>query len=362
MNSDHLIPRSQNQVISRKSAAFPLVSIITPTYNHERYIRQCIESVLNQAYPYWEQIIVDDGSTDNTERIISSFHDERIRYFRREHSGVYKIAQTYNFALERCRGELIAILEGDDFQAPGKLAALVPAFVDSNVVLAYGITREVTEGGAPSRARLPARHFSGVFSKEVLFNNPVGSATLAMLLPDVLTFTFPCSVIIRRSALEKIGGFQEISDCPLTDYPTFLRLSLEGHFYFAPRITGFWRRHTGGTTFANFAAIRKAVYRHAKQFLHDFGDQLTLPHGYHQKFERLWKRSWARVYFAEGRGLLLERNWTDARRKFSLAAKMPVNPVYFAGGALGILASIFHLDIEKIAAILRKTHYKNHPD
>lgn len=72
-----------------------LVSIITPTYNHERFIDCCIESVLAQTYPYWEQIIIDDGSIDKTGEIISKYKDERIRYIRQDNVGIWKLAKTW---------------------------------------------------------------------------------------------------------------------------------------------------------------------------------------------------------------------------------------------------------------------------
>ncbi len=58
----------------------PLVSIITPTYNHENFISECLESVLAQSYANWEQIVIDDGSTDRTAKIVSQFKDDRIKY------------------------------------------------------------------------------------------------------------------------------------------------------------------------------------------------------------------------------------------------------------------------------------------
>jgi glycosyltransferase involved in cell wall biosynthesis len=87
-----------------------LVTVITPTYNHEQYIRACIESVLSQTYPKWEQVIVDDGSTDKTPEIIGSYKDKRIRYVRQENVGIFRLPETYNRALAAARGELIAML------------------------------------------------------------------------------------------------------------------------------------------------------------------------------------------------------------------------------------------------------------
>jgi len=69
--------------------ARPLVSIITPTYNHQEFIAECIDSVLAQTYFEWEQIIIDDGSTDGTPRIISRYVDKRIKYIRQENQGIW---------------------------------------------------------------------------------------------------------------------------------------------------------------------------------------------------------------------------------------------------------------------------------
>src|ERR1700676_1516199 len=115
----------------------PLVSIIRPTFNHEKYIGPCIESLLKQSYQNWELIAIDDGSTDRTAEIIRGFVDPRIRYVHQENKGVEALAHTYNHALTICNGELIAILEGDDLWPPGKLSALTPAFSDGDFVLGY---------------------------------------------------------------------------------------------------------------------------------------------------------------------------------------------------------------------------------
>ena len=92
--------------------SLPLISIITPTYNHEKFIGPCIESVLKQAYQNWEQIVIDDGSTDRTAEVVRGFADPRIRYVHQENKGLEALAHTYNLALSICNGEFIAILVG----------------------------------------------------------------------------------------------------------------------------------------------------------------------------------------------------------------------------------------------------------
>ena len=119
-------------------AVHPVVSIITPTYNHEGYIAQCIESVLSQTYPHWEQIIIDDGSSDRTGDIASQYKDERIKYIRQNNRGIWRLGELYNEALRLAKGEYIAILEGDDFWPSNKLELQLKAHFGSSAVLSWG--------------------------------------------------------------------------------------------------------------------------------------------------------------------------------------------------------------------------------
>jgi len=98
----------------------PLVSVISPTYNHGRYITDCIESVQNQTYTNWEMIIVDDGSSDNTLETAKALaqQDNRIKVFTQENIGIFRLGETYNFALSKASGKYTAILECDDIWLP----------------------------------------------------------------------------------------------------------------------------------------------------------------------------------------------------------------------------------------------------
>ena len=103
--------------------------------------------MLAQSYPNWEQIIIDNGSTDRTPEIISRYQDSRIRYYHQENHGIFKLAETYNQALSLARGELIAILEGDDFWPPDKLETQVKCFEDTNLILSFGQCAYVSPKG-----------------------------------------------------------------------------------------------------------------------------------------------------------------------------------------------------------------------
>jgi glycosyltransferase involved in cell wall biosynthesis len=107
----------------------PVVSVIAPTYNHEKYVAEAIQSVLNQTFSNWELIISDDGSSDQTSDMISSFKDERIKLFRlSENKGA--LAASENSFLN-CKGDYIALLATDDVYAPDKLEKQV-SFLQDN--------------------------------------------------------------------------------------------------------------------------------------------------------------------------------------------------------------------------------------
>lgn len=96
-----------------------LVSIIMPSWNTERFIAETIQSVIDQTYINWELLIVDDCSTDNTDAVVASFKDDRIKYFKNEkNSGA---AVTRNKAMREAQGEWIAFLDSDDLWVPEKL-------------------------------------------------------------------------------------------------------------------------------------------------------------------------------------------------------------------------------------------------
>ena len=94
------------------------ISVLMPVYNGAKFIRQSISSILNQANKEFELVIIDDGSTDGTDKIIKEYSDSRIRYFRIEHSGT---SAALNFGVTKCRYEWIARIDADDINTPLRL-------------------------------------------------------------------------------------------------------------------------------------------------------------------------------------------------------------------------------------------------
>ncbi|MEH1934003.1 MAG: glycosyltransferase [Nostoc sp.] len=96
----------------------PLVSVVMTTYNHEKYIAEAIDSVLNQTFTNFELIIVNDGSSDRTDEVIRSFQDSRIVYIHQENQGT---SVAVNQGIIASRGKYIALMSGDDICYPQRL-------------------------------------------------------------------------------------------------------------------------------------------------------------------------------------------------------------------------------------------------
>ncbi len=331
----------------------PLVTIVTPTYNHEEFIAACIDSVLAQTYSNWELCIVDDGSTDRTLEIANSYSDPRIKVTSQFNKGMTRLAETYNFALSMGSGELVAILEGDDFWPPNKLEIQVPDFEDESIVLSSGLCSQVNVQG---------RHLSDVAQtlpiEAALKNNPVGMAFFYLFHIDFVTFTWPCSTVLRRSTLEKIGGFQQPENLKIVDLPTMARISLEGGFRFhEDRVLGYWRRHPSSATISQLPTQLTAVHHHAAKLLSEFGHRLP----FESEIDEL-DNQWA--CFQVHRCVVLARLlWTIGRK--SDARSSLKHALKFRGGwkrkvkiLAGLLSLSLNLSPEPIYNLMRLADWK----
>ena len=100
-----------------------LVSIVIPTYNHARFLGRALQSVMDQSYPHWEALVVDNHSDDNTEEVIDSFKDDRITALKIRNGGI--IARSRNLGIREAQGSWIAFLDSDDLWYREKLETLM---------------------------------------------------------------------------------------------------------------------------------------------------------------------------------------------------------------------------------------------
>ena len=152
-----------------------LVSIITPTYNAEKFIGETLKSVQNQTYQNWEMILFDDASKDETVKIISDFaeKDSRIKLFKLEKNSGNGFAR--NIALEKAVGKYIAYLDADDLWFPNKLEKQIEFLKENNLHFTFSFYDCIDEEGNSLNRRVEAP--INLTYDELFFCNYVGNLT-----------------------------------------------------------------------------------------------------------------------------------------------------------------------------------------
>lgn len=201
----------------------PLVSVILPTYNRAELLKRAIDSVRAQTYENLEILIIDDASSDDTESIVRSYRDARIRYIR--HSSNLGGAAARNTGLQLARGHFIAFLDSDDEWVPEKVERHIEVFQtypDYDIV--YSAIRQVYPDGS---------------FRISYHDGPEGRIYDLLLQRNVVGPT--SAFVIRRTCFERVGGFDE-SLPSAQDYDMWLRLAR--HYKFKcirePLVNYYW--------------------------------------------------------------------------------------------------------------------------
>lgn len=152
-----------------------LVSILTPTFNAEKYIRATIESVQNQSYQHWEMILIDDASRDHTVSIIEEFaqNDSRIKLFKLSENSGNGFAR--NAALEQATGKYISYLDADDLWFPEKLEKQIQFLKTNNLHFTFSFYDSIDEEGNNLNRRVESPN--PLTYKQLFFCNYVGNLT-----------------------------------------------------------------------------------------------------------------------------------------------------------------------------------------
>lgn len=190
-----------------------LVSVIVPCYNGQEFIGEAIESVINQTYQNWELIIIDDGSTDESKKVMDRYlHDKRIQYIR--HDKNKGISATRNTGIITSRGEYIAFLDQDDIWLPEKLERQLELFKKSNskIGLVYTDVYFIDSNGKIFGQRNPRNVVWGK-TKEVILKE--------LFLQSPITM---CSTMFRKKCFDQLGLLDEdLFGCD--DYDIYLRVA-----------------------------------------------------------------------------------------------------------------------------------------
>ncbi len=166
-----------------------LVSIITPTYNCAQYIGETIDTVISQTYINWEMIIVDDCSSDNTDKIVSKYQkrDSRIKYYRLVNNSGAAVARTV--AMRLASGKYIAFLDSDDLWMPNKLFVQLDFMIKNGYAFTCTSYEQINESGK-SLNRI-VRAVSSVNYNRLLLDCPVGNSTVMYDVSKMGKFEVP---------------------------------------------------------------------------------------------------------------------------------------------------------------------------
>lgn len=222
------------------------LSIIIPLYNSQKYIRTTIESVLQQTYPHWELILVNDGSTDNTRDIVEPYVRKyrSISYYEKDNGG---IADARNFGLTslNSESESVMFLDHDDCLVPDAIETLIEAWYhNTGMIGAHGMQSFIDADGKRYRGTdgeiwSMDRH---AVIKGKLTALPVSSPTSFPSSAYHNCMASPGVAIIHKRYIQKTGFFdQDMTPCDDWDY--WLRLLELGNISFLNKVTLLHRRH-----------------------------------------------------------------------------------------------------------------------
>ena len=203
---------------------FPLVSVIINCHNGEKYLSKCVKSVSNQTYKNWEIVFWDNCSTDNSKKIVKSFKDKRIKYFK---NNIFtSLYAARNLAIKKTKGDYVAFLDTDDWWHKKKLQKQIdliklsndPKIIYSNVYIVQqnkGVKRLFQKGDLPS----------GSITQKLLNDYKVGLLT----------------ILVKKEIFKK-ANFNENYNI-IGDFDFILRLSIKTKFFCVQEPLAFYRIH-----------------------------------------------------------------------------------------------------------------------
>ncbi len=210
----------------------PRVSVILPAYNAADYLRESIDSILNQTFADFELIVVNDGSTDKTADILATYKDPRLKVIAQSNQG---LVNSLNRAIGKARAPYIARQDADDISDPTRLAKEV-AYLDAHPNVA-----------------LVGSNYAHIDTK----SKRTGTVTNIFTHPDDLKITLVCcnqyghgSVMLRKSALPKTDPYDK-SVGHVEDYDLWIRLSRTADVANIEEPLYMWRRNDQGITLTN---------------------------------------------------------------------------------------------------------------
>lgn len=296
----------------------PTVSVVIPTYNHAQFLKDAIDSVMNQTVDDWEIIVVNNYSEDNTIEIVSSFKDLRIRLINFRNHGI--IAASRNQGIRMAQGKFVAFLDSDDIWYPKKLENCLGLLKSGCDAVCHG---EMWVKG------------STIFRK--IYYGPQWRTTYHSLLYNGNCLS-TSAIIVNKKSLDLVGGFDENpSMVTAEDYELWLKLAKsECRFAILDEILGEYRIHGDNQSkiaMRNFQAELVVLRNHFSE----------IPD---RNFRTRWnmQRRFALAYYGAARGMQADGNFAGSL-KFLLKSWLtfPLILRQYAAAGIGVAGYFKHL-------------------
>jgi len=268
----------------------PLVSVIMPTYNHAQFLGRALQSVLDQTYPHWEALVIDNHSQDHTDDVIDSFGDSRIHLFKIHNHGV--IAASRNLGIRNARGEWIAFLDADDLWYSKKLKVMMTVINADNayeVLCNDEMIVDIKTG--VSRVSRYGPYQKDFYKVLLIEGNRLSSS----------------ATVVRRNFLIQNGlAFDELQDyITVEDYGLWLNLARAGaRFKFTHDVQGEYVIHEN-----NNSAQLSRYWKNSEALLHHHVFNVQQ---FHASPDRLWELISTRLRLEQARQCIRERQLRTA--------------------------------------------------
>ena len=229
----------------------PLVSVVVTCYNYGKYLKNCLESVLNQTYKNIEILIVDDGSTDNTAELMKNFiGTANIKYIYQNNAGQ---SRAKNVGIKNANGDFIAFLDADDLWCAEKIKKQISFFGKNEVGVVYCKAKYFDEDDDEV-----------IFELTSPYIQPKrGKVTEALLLDNFVPFS---SSMVRKECFEKFGVFDETLKMGI-DWDLWLRISTAYEFDFVDEQLFYYRIGHNGQMSKNVEVRQQCSDRIMERFL-----------------------------------------------------------------------------------------------
>lgn len=260
------------------------LSVVVSFLDAAPFLAEAIESIFSQTYRHWEIVLVDDGSTDKSSAIAMAFaqrHPERVRYLEHPDHANRGISASRNLGVAQSRGELIAFLDADDCYLPERLERHVDilarhpelGMVQSNALRWFSWEQN---SFADRIGSVPAS-INQVLSPPALLEEALAND------PEAGWFPCTCSVTLRKSAIEEVGGFEDGFPRLCEDWVFWQKIYAHKKVYVTPDIVARYRKHRGSVL---------------HQASNDFGSVLGPRFQAHVQYLR-WLRSYLQMQKAQ---------------------------------------------------------------